>query len=172
VGPCYTLTLASRSPDAIGCRYKVLHALSAAMFRAVHRTKSYMKFGFNSFVSDSADQNERRQGRTELPFGQRAFPVSVVSSLRHVAPISPFPNCHTFQLRLGGFCWAAVSRVPKCCGVRRRAARVVASCSSHSSSARFYREHRSTLLAGIGSLGKDELDVSQRLEFHIFCCNG
>jgi hypothetical protein len=55
VGPCYTLTLASRSPDAIGCRYKVLHALSAAMFRAVHRTKSYMKFGFDSFVSDSAD---------------------------------------------------------------------------------------------------------------------
>ena len=34
------------------------------------------------------------------------------------------------------------------------------------------REHRSTLLAGIGSLGKDELDVSQQLKFAIFCFNG
>ena len=34
------------------------------------------------------------------------------------------------------------------------------------------REHRSTLLAGIGSLGKDELDVSQQLKFDIFCFNG
>jgi hypothetical protein len=52
------------------------------------------------------------------------------------------------------------------------ACRSLRDCCGRVCHARFYREHRSTLLAGIGSLGKDELDVSQQHEFHIFCCNG